>query len=137
MEATLAVACGGLVCLLRRTLRCALFLVGRSMKLGRYAQKDRYALGSGMYKAGFAGDIAPRAVLSSLIGWLMMLGIMSGMVQMDSYALLWQWCHSFCMPVVCNDRCCVVDRSSSTVWDVAVLPQRQVPAVGLDSWDVG
>ena len=30
-------------------------------------------LGSGMYKAGIAGDIAPRAVLSSLVGWLMML----------------------------------------------------------------
>ena len=28
-----------------------------------------------------------RAVLSSLVGWLMMLGIMAGMVRMDSYAL--------------------------------------------------
>ena len=28
-------------------------------------------------------------------------------------------------------------RSSSTVLDVAVLPQRKVPAVGLDSWDEG
>ena len=28
-------------------------------------------------------------------------------------------------------------RSSSTVGDVAVLPQRQVPTVGLDSWDEG
>ena len=28
-------------------------------------------------------------------------------------------------------------RSSSTLVDVAVLPQRQVPAVGLDSWDEG
>ena len=28
-------------------------------------------------------------------------------------------------------------RSSSTVEDVAVLPQRQVPAVSLDSWDEG
>ena len=27
------------------------------------------------------------AVLSSLIGWLMMLGIMAGMVRMNSYAL--------------------------------------------------
>ena len=26
-------------------------------------------------------------------------------------------------------------RSSSTVVDVTVLPQRQVPAVGLDTWD--
>ena len=68
-------------------------------------------------EAGFAGDITPRAVLPSLIGWLMMLGIMAGMVQIHSYALLWQWhvrgwycwCHSCCMPVVCNDRCRVVD----------------------------
>ena len=43
-------------------------------------------LGSGMYEAGIAGDIAPRAVLSSLVGWLMMLGIMAGMARMDSYA---------------------------------------------------
>ena len=28
-------------------------------------------------------------------------------------------------------------RSSSTLVDVAVLPQRQVPAVGLDSWEEG
>ena len=28
-----------------------------------------------------------RAVLSSLVGWLMMLGIMAGMVGMDSFAL--------------------------------------------------
>ena len=43
------------------------------------------------------------------------------------------------MPVVCNDRFWVVDdvASSSKSVDVAVLPQRQVPAVGLDSWDVG
>ena len=38
-------------------------------------------------EAGIAGDIAPRAVLSSLVCWLMMLGIMAGMVRMDSYAL--------------------------------------------------
>ena len=44
-------------------------------------------LGSDMYNAGIAGDIAPRAVLSSLVGWLMMLGIMAGMVRMDSQAL--------------------------------------------------
>ena len=46
---------------------------------------------------------------------------------------------SCCMPVVCNDRSVLsmTWRSSSTVVDVAVLPQRQVPAVGLDSWDEG
>ena len=32
-----------------------------------------------------------RAVLSSLVGWLMMLGIMAGMVRMDSYALAATW----------------------------------------------
>ena len=44
-----------------------------------------------------------------------------------------------CMPVVCNDRCrgrCP-RAVSSTLVDVAVVPQRQVPAVGLDSWDEG
>ena len=52
-------------------------------------QMDSYALfpGSAMYKAGFAGDIAPRAVLSSQVCRPTMLGIMAGMVQMDSYAL--------------------------------------------------
>ena len=38
-----------------------------------------------MYKAGFAGDIAPRAVLSSLVGKPTMLGIMAGMAR--SFAL--------------------------------------------------
>ena len=41
MDATLAVACARLVCLLRRTPRCALFLVGRSMKLGIMAGMPR------------------------------------------------------------------------------------------------
>ena len=36
---------------------------------------------------GFAGGFTPRAVLSSLVGWLTMLGIMAGVVRMDSYAL--------------------------------------------------
>ena len=35
----------------------------------------------------FAGDYAPRAVLSSLVGRPMMLGIMAGMEQKDSFAL--------------------------------------------------
>ena len=42
--------------------------------------------GSGMYKAGIAGDNAPRAVLASLVGRLIMLGIMAGMVQMGRFA---------------------------------------------------
>ena len=41
-------------------------------------QKDSYAVfpASGMYKAGIAGDIAPRAVLSSLVGRPKMLRIL-------------------------------------------------------------
>ena len=51
------------------------------MKLGIMAaifQKDSYALGSGTFKAGIAGDFAPRAVFS-LVRRPMMLGIMAGM----------------------------------------------------------
>ena len=46
-----------------------------------------HLFGNGMFKAGFAGDFAPLAVLSSLVRRPMMLGIMAGMVQMDSYKL--------------------------------------------------
>ena len=42
-------------------------------------QKDSY---SGMYKAGVAGDNAPRAVFFFLVRRSMMRGIMSGMDQM-------------------------------------------------------
>jgi len=41
--------------------------------------------GSGMCKAGFAGDDAPRAVFASVIGRPKMPGIMVGMDQKDSY----------------------------------------------------
>ena len=51
------------------------------------AQKDSYVLGSGLYKAGFAGGFAPRAVLSFLVGRPMKLGIMAGIFQKYSYAL--------------------------------------------------
>ena len=37
---------------------------------GRYAQKDSYALGSGMYKAGIASDNAPCAVFARMRGSL-------------------------------------------------------------------
>ena len=42
-------------------------------------------------------------------------------------------------PVVCNDRCpwSMSSCSSSTWVDVAVMPQRPVPAVGLNSWNDG
>merc|ERR1712003_256956 len=41
--------------------------------------------GSGMCKAGFAGDDAPRAVFPSIVGGPKMPGIMVGMDQKDSY----------------------------------------------------
>merc|ERR1712130_395529 len=41
--------------------------------------------GSGMCKAGFAGDDAPRAVFPSIVGRLRHQGVMVGMGQKDSY----------------------------------------------------
>merc|ERR1719210_3095082 len=41
--------------------------------------------GSGMCKAGFAGDDAPRAVFPSIVGRPKMPGIMVGMDQRDTY----------------------------------------------------
>ncbi|KAI8804111.1 actin family [Cladochytrium replicatum] len=41
--------------------------------------------GSGMCKAGFAGDDAPRAVFSSIVGRPRHQGIMAGMAQKDTY----------------------------------------------------
>ena len=41
--------------------------------------------GSGMCKAGFAGDDAPRAVFPSIVGRPKMPGIMVGMDEKDSY----------------------------------------------------
>ena len=89
-----AVTCSGWLPFLQFSL-CSLWLSagpshGRYGPVGQSAspdQKDSYALGSGMYKAGVAVDIAPRAVLSSLVGRPMKLGIMAGMVQKDSYVL--------------------------------------------------
>ena len=43
--------------------------------------------GSGMCKAGFAGDDAPRAVFPSLVGRPKMPGIMVGMDQRDRFLL--------------------------------------------------
>jgi len=52
-------------------------------------QEDIAALvidnGSGMCKAGFAGDDAPRSVFPSLIGRARQPGIMVGMEQRDAY----------------------------------------------------
>ena len=44
-----------------------------------------------MYSAGIAGDNAPRAVFFLLVRWPMMLGIMAGMVQMDSCSGIYGW----------------------------------------------
>jgi len=41
--------------------------------------------GSGMCKAGFAGDDAPRAVFPSIVGRPRHQGVMVGMGQKDSY----------------------------------------------------
>ena len=41
--------------------------------------------GSGMCKAGFAGDDAPRAVFPSIVGRPRHSGVMIGMIQMDAY----------------------------------------------------
>ena len=41
--------------------------------------------GSGMCKAGFAGDDAPRAVFPSIVGRARHQGVMVGMGQKDSY----------------------------------------------------
>ena len=41
--------------------------------------------GSGMCKAGFAGDDAPRAVFPSIVGRPRHKGVMVGMGQKDSY----------------------------------------------------
>ena len=53
------------------------------------ADEDVQALvvdnGSGMCKAGFAGDDAPRAVFPSIIGRPRQPGVMVGMGQKDSY----------------------------------------------------
>jgi len=57
---------------------------------GEMAAEDEVAAlvvdnGSGMCKAGFAGDDAPRAVFPSIVGRPKMPGIMVGMDQKDSY----------------------------------------------------
>jgi len=41
--------------------------------------------GSGMFKAGFTGDDAPRAIFSSIVGRPRHQGVMVGMGQKDSY----------------------------------------------------
>merc|ERR1712059_196984 len=65
--------------------------------MGRRYRKTTYAMadddvaalvvdnGSGMCKAGFAGDDAPRAVFPSIVGRPRHQGVMVGMGQKDSY----------------------------------------------------
>merc|ERR1711970_1149678 len=61
----------------------------RSTQISIMADDEVAALvvdnGSGMCKAGFAGDDAPRAVFPSIVGRPKMPGIMVGMDQKDSY----------------------------------------------------
>ena len=61
----------------------------RGFSLSIMADEEVAALvvdnGSGMCKAGFAGDDAPRAVFPSIVGRPKMPGIMVGMDQKDSY----------------------------------------------------
>ena len=57
--------------------------------MGSFMQEDIQSLvvdnGSGMVKAGFAGDDAPRAVFPSIVGRPRHQGVMVGMGQKDSY----------------------------------------------------
>ena len=84
----------------------------RVMMLGIMAamvQKDRYVrIGRGMYKAGIAGDIAPRAVLASLVRWPMMLCVMAVMVQNDS-------CSGMFKAGISGETADAVPRRSSTI----------------------
>jgi len=61
----------------------------RHSKRNKMADEEVAALvvdnGSGMCKAGFAGDDAPRAVFPSIIGRPRQPGVMVGMGQKDSY----------------------------------------------------
>merc|ERR1712226_396919 len=61
----------------------------RKFKSYKMADDDVAALvvdnGSGMCKAGFAGDDAPRAVFPSIVGRPRHQGVMVGMGQKDSY----------------------------------------------------
>ena len=63
--------------------------MSKSSKLSEMADEDVAALvidnGSGMCKAGFAGDDAPRAVFPSIVGRPRHQGVMVGMGQKDSY----------------------------------------------------
>ena len=66
----------------------ALKLLGR--RLGGYGYGDEVQAlvldnGSGMMKAGFAGDDAPRAVFPSIVGRPKHQGVMVGMGQKDAY----------------------------------------------------
>ena len=63
---------------------------------GLYAQKDSHALGSGTYKAGIAGDNAPRAVFSTLVRRRMMLCIMSVMTSLSCCRGRSSWSRLFC-----------------------------------------
>ena len=64
-------------------------LLKSSPQISKMCDEDVAALvvdnGSGMCKAGFAGDDAPRAVFPSIVGRPRHQGVMVGMGQKDSY----------------------------------------------------
>merc|ERR1711936_748119 len=65
------------------------FILSFNCQQNKMCDEDVAALvvdnGSGMCKAGFAGDDAPRAVLPSIVGRPRHQGVMVGMGQKDSY----------------------------------------------------
>ena len=64
--------------------------------------------GSGMCKAGFAGDDAPRAVFPSIVGRPKMPGIMVGMDQKDRFLGIFGWRVVFAgIEPVARVSCCV------------------------------
>lgn len=58
------------------------------MEITRLTEPGFSLLLSGMCKAGFAGDDAPRAVFPSIVGRPKHQGVMVGMGQKDSYVSL-------------------------------------------------
>jgi actin-related protein len=67
------------------TRRSTAIVVQSDVNMGDEIQALVVDNGSGMCKAGFAGDDAPRAVFPSIVGRPRHKGVMVGMGQKDSY----------------------------------------------------